>query len=76
MFFLCQWAYSLVKDGKLLYDAEKLKRESFGKLFSEYLKKHFCILHLLVFTSLFLSMIVGSSCLFPPRKILPQKPSV
>ncbi|CAF98458.1 unnamed protein product [Tetraodon nigroviridis] len=28
-----QWAYSLVKDGKLLYDAEKLKRESFGKLF-------------------------------------------
>lgn len=30
-----QWAYSLVKDGKLLYDAEKLKRESFGKLFRE-----------------------------------------
>uniref|UniRef100_H3CSV6 RB1-inducible coiled-coil protein 1 n=1 Tax=Tetraodon nigroviridis TaxID=99883 RepID=H3CSV6_TETNG len=28
-----EWAYSLVKDGKLLYDAEKLKRESFGKLF-------------------------------------------
>lgn len=35
MFYPSQWAYSLVKDGKLLYDAEKLKRESFGKLFSE-----------------------------------------
>lgn len=35
MFFPPQWAYALVKDGKLLYDAEKLKRESFGKLFSQ-----------------------------------------
>lgn len=36
MFFTFQWAYALVKDGKMLYDAEKLKRESFGKLFREY----------------------------------------
>ncbi|XP_070829535.1 RB1-inducible coiled-coil protein 1 [Chaetodon trifascialis] len=28
-----EWAYALVKDGKLLYEAEKFKRESFGKLF-------------------------------------------
>uniref|UniRef100_A0A3Q3X8V6 RB1-inducible coiled-coil protein 1 n=1 Tax=Mola mola TaxID=94237 RepID=A0A3Q3X8V6_MOLML len=28
-----EWAYSLVKDGKLMYEAEKFKRESFGKLF-------------------------------------------
>ncbi|XP_034558575.1 RB1-inducible coiled-coil protein 1 [Notolabrus celidotus] len=28
-----EWAYALVKDGKLLYEAEKYKRESFGKLF-------------------------------------------
>lgn len=28
-----EWAYSLVKDGKRLYEAEKYKRESFGKLF-------------------------------------------
>lgn len=35
MFFASQWAYSLVKDGKLFYDAEKLKRESFGKIFRE-----------------------------------------
>ncbi|XP_028987856.1 RB1-inducible coiled-coil protein 1 isoform X2 [Betta splendens] len=27
------WAYALVKDGKQLYEAEKFKRESFGKLF-------------------------------------------
>ncbi|KAF7662167.1 hypothetical protein LDENG_00244640, partial [Lucifuga dentata] len=27
------WAYALVKDGKLLYEAEKFKRETFGKLF-------------------------------------------
>lgn len=28
-----EWAYALVKDGKRLYEAEKFKRESFGKLF-------------------------------------------
>ncbi|XP_068196812.1 RB1-inducible coiled-coil protein 1 [Antennarius striatus] len=28
-----EWAYALVKDGKILYEAEKFKRESFGKLF-------------------------------------------
>ncbi|XP_070700672.1 RB1-inducible coiled-coil protein 1 [Pempheris klunzingeri] len=28
-----EWAYALVKDGKLLYEAERFKRESFGKLF-------------------------------------------
>ncbi|KAL6103867.1 rb1cc1 [Pungitius sinensis] len=28
-----EWAYALVKDGKGLYEAEKFKRESFGKLF-------------------------------------------
>ncbi|XP_051969967.1 RB1-inducible coiled-coil protein 1-like isoform X2 [Xyrauchen texanus] len=28
-----QWANALVKDGKNLYEAEKVKRESFGKLF-------------------------------------------
>uniref|UniRef100_A0A8C6WNA3 RB1-inducible coiled-coil protein 1 n=1 Tax=Neogobius melanostomus TaxID=47308 RepID=A0A8C6WNA3_9GOBI len=28
-----EWAYSLVKDGKQLYEAEKFKRETFGKLF-------------------------------------------
>uniref|UniRef100_A0A8D3D2E3 RB1-inducible coiled-coil protein 1 n=1 Tax=Scophthalmus maximus TaxID=52904 RepID=A0A8D3D2E3_SCOMX len=28
-----EWAYALVKDGKQLYEAEKFKRESFGKLF-------------------------------------------
>lgn len=28
-----EWACSLVKDGKQLYEAEKYKRESFGKLF-------------------------------------------
>lgn len=28
-----------MKDGKLLYEAEKFKRESFGKLFSKYLLK-------------------------------------
>ena len=30
-----QWAGALVKDGKQLYEAEKSKRESFGKLFSK-----------------------------------------
>ncbi|XP_072297774.1 RB1-inducible coiled-coil protein 1 [Eucyclogobius newberryi] len=28
-----EWAYALVKDGKQLYEAEKFKRETFGKLF-------------------------------------------
>ncbi|XP_066479886.1 RB1-inducible coiled-coil protein 1 isoform X2 [Tiliqua scincoides] len=28
-----EWAGALIKDGKYLYDAEKAKRESFGKLF-------------------------------------------
>uniref|UniRef100_A0A8C0J818 RB1-inducible coiled-coil protein 1 n=1 Tax=Chelonoidis abingdonii TaxID=106734 RepID=A0A8C0J818_CHEAB len=28
-----EWAGALIKDGKLLYEAEKAKRESFGKLF-------------------------------------------
>ncbi|XP_034038248.1 RB1-inducible coiled-coil protein 1 [Thalassophryne amazonica] len=28
-----EWAYVLVKEGKRLYDAEKFKRETFGKLF-------------------------------------------
>ncbi|XP_019734658.1 RB1-inducible coiled-coil protein 1 isoform X1 [Hippocampus comes] len=28
-----EWAYALVKDGKQLYEAEKFKRENFGKLF-------------------------------------------
>ncbi|KAG7525511.1 hypothetical protein JOB18_027713 [Solea senegalensis] len=28
-----EWAYALVKDGEQLYEAEKLKRKSFGKLF-------------------------------------------
>ncbi|KAM9322803.1 RB1-inducible coiled-coil protein 1 isoform 1-T3 [Pholidichthys leucotaenia] len=28
-----EWAYALVKDGKRLYEAEKFKRENFGKLF-------------------------------------------
>ncbi|XP_076000669.1 RB1-inducible coiled-coil protein 1 isoform X2 [Genypterus blacodes] len=28
-----EWAYALVKDGKQLYEAEKYKRETFGKLF-------------------------------------------
>jgi RB1-inducible coiled-coil protein 1 len=30
-----EWAGALVKDGKRLYEAEKSKRESFGKLFSK-----------------------------------------
>ncbi|XP_010572700.1 PREDICTED: RB1-inducible coiled-coil protein 1 isoform X3 [Haliaeetus leucocephalus] len=30
---LAQWAGALIKDGKHLYEAEKAKRESFGKLF-------------------------------------------
>uniref|UniRef100_A0A8C9V133 RB1-inducible coiled-coil protein 1 n=1 Tax=Scleropages formosus TaxID=113540 RepID=A0A8C9V133_SCLFO len=30
-----EWASALVKDGKRLYEAEKAKRETFGKLFSE-----------------------------------------
>jgi len=36
MFSLPQWAGALIKDGKHLYEAEKAKRESFGKLFSKY----------------------------------------
>lgn len=28
-----EWAYALVKDGKQLYEVEKFKRETFGKLF-------------------------------------------
>ncbi|KAA0704484.1 RB1-inducible coiled-coil protein 1 [Triplophysa tibetana] len=31
-----QWANALVKDGKNLYEAEKAKRETFGKLFSNF----------------------------------------
>uniref|UniRef100_A0A672GHY4 RB1-inducible coiled-coil protein 1 n=1 Tax=Salarias fasciatus TaxID=181472 RepID=A0A672GHY4_SALFA len=30
-----EWAHALVKDGKKLYEAEKFKRESFGKLFKK-----------------------------------------
>ncbi|XP_028328227.1 RB1-inducible coiled-coil protein 1 [Gouania willdenowi] len=30
-----EWAHALVKDGKRLYEAEKFKRESFGKLFKK-----------------------------------------
>lgn len=36
-FLVCsQWANALVKDGKNLYEAEKAKRETFGKLFSKF----------------------------------------
>lgn len=31
-----QWAGALINDGKHLYEAERAKRESFGKLFSKY----------------------------------------
>ncbi|XP_067409619.1 RB1-inducible coiled-coil protein 1 [Emydura macquarii macquarii] len=31
-----EWAGALIKDGKHLYEAEKAKRESFGKLFSKF----------------------------------------
>lgn len=31
-----QWACALVKDGKHLYETEKYKRETFGKLFSKF----------------------------------------
>uniref|UniRef100_A0A8C5CL13 RB1-inducible coiled-coil protein 1 n=1 Tax=Gadus morhua TaxID=8049 RepID=A0A8C5CL13_GADMO len=34
-----EWACALVKDGKQLYEAEKFKRETFGKLFSKYTRK-------------------------------------
>lgn len=39
-----QWASALVKDGKNLYEAEKAKRETFGKLFSKY-ELTVCVLH-------------------------------
>lgn len=44
IFSLPQWAGALIKDGKHLYEAEKAKRESFGKLFSKY----FCEIRIVV----------------------------
>ncbi|CAN9503492.1 unnamed protein product [Ophioblennius macclurei] len=35
MTYYREWAHALVKDGKKLYEAEKFKRESFGKLFKK-----------------------------------------
>lgn len=46
LFSLPQWAGALIKDGKHLYEAEKAKRESFGKLFSKYFL--FCEIRIVV----------------------------
>uniref|UniRef100_A0A8C1WA22 RB1-inducible coiled-coil 1 n=1 Tax=Cyprinus carpio TaxID=7962 RepID=A0A8C1WA22_CYPCA len=37
-----QWASALVKDGKNLYEAEKVQRETFGKLFSKFILHILC----------------------------------
>lgn len=61
-----------MKDGKLLYEAEKCKRESFGKLFSECFLQYTLCRHL----SCHADPVTFDLrlCLF--RKVLSKKPSV
>lgn len=80
-----QWASALVKDGKNLYEAEKAKRETFGKLFSKY-ELTVCVLH--QSAELHVNTVEERGCLFaaavlykirlrpfflPSRKVISQK---